>query len=136
MPAIPEPSVSKHGLSSIMPRCSRHPATRMSARAAQIKTLERHPVICSADHRAGAEQLVEAHLAMEDVAADQSKATFKVEWRMDLAAEHRLCKSRCMGIDSRNDLVGGIFPLLVPASTRSEIVPEMLAKEAGDVLAP
>src|SRR5688500_10854516 len=47
---------------------------RVCARPAQIKALERHPVVGRTDHRPGAEQLVEAHLAVENVAADQTEA--------------------------------------------------------------
>ena len=54
-------------------------AARVSARAAQIKTLQRHSIIRSTDHRPGAEQLVQPHLAVENVAADQAEAPFEIE---------------------------------------------------------
>src|SRR5690348_966947 len=118
-----------------MPGRSRHPASWVSARAAQVKALERHPVVGSADHRPSAEQLVEPHLPVEDIAADETEAALEIERRMDLPAEHGLGEAGCMSIYGGDDLVGGLFALFVPASTRSEIVAEVLAEQARDVLA-
>ena len=119
----------------IVARRAGHAAAGVRARPAEVQALERHPVIGRADHRPRAEQLVEAHLAVEDVAADQAEAPLEVERRMDLPAEHRLGEARRMGIDGRDDLVRRLLALVVPASARAEIVAEMLAEQAGDMLA-
>src|SRR5688572_23731264 len=88
-----------------------------------------------ADHGSGAEQLVEAHLAVKDVAADQPEPPLEIERRMDLPAEHRRGEARRMGIDSGDDLVRRFVALLVPAPTRPEVIAKMLAEQAGDMLA-
>ena len=87
-------AVRKHRARRIVPRRAGDAAAGMRARTAQVEALERHPVIGRADHRPGAEQLVEAHLAVEDVAADQAEAALEVERRMDLPPEHRLGEAR------------------------------------------
>ena len=82
------------GVSGIVPRRTGDTAARMRARAAQIETFQRHPVIGRANHRTSAEQLIKPHLAVEDVAADQSEAALEIERGMDLPADHRLCEAR------------------------------------------
>src|SRR6476469_1864034 len=104
MPATPEAQVGKNSMRRVVPRGSGHTAPRMGARSAQVQALERHPIVSGADHRPGAEQLVEAHLAMENVAADEAKAPLKVERGMDLSSEHRLGEARRMCVDRRDDL--------------------------------
>jgi hypothetical protein len=51
----------------------------MGTRAAQVESLKRHAVICCTNHRTGAEQLVEAHLAVKNVTADEAKAAFEIK---------------------------------------------------------
>src|SRR4051794_12801320 len=116
MPASPEAPVAEDRARRIMPRRSGDPATRVSTRAAQIQSLEGHAVVGSADHRPRAEQLVESHLAVEDVAADQAEAALEIERGMDLAADHGFGEARRMRIDGRDDLVGGLVALVVPAA--------------------
>src|SRR3954447_3376186 len=97
------PPVRQDRLRRIMPGSAGHSATRVRARSAQVEALERHAVISRADHRPRAEQLVEAHLAVEDVAADQAEAALEVERRMDLPPEHRLGEAGSMAVDGRDD---------------------------------
>src|SRR4051794_31284511 len=124
--ALPPP-VREDRLRGIMPGRAGHPTARVSARPAQIKALQRHSIIGRADHRPRAEQLVEAHLAVEDVAADQAEPALEVERRMDLPPEHRLGEAGCMAVDGRDDRIGRFLALLIPASARPEIEAEMLA---------
>jgi hypothetical protein len=53
----------------------------MGAGAAQVEAGQRHPVIGMSEQRPGREELVEAHAAVEDVAADQAEAALEVERR-------------------------------------------------------
>ena len=53
----------------------------MRAGAAQIEARQRHAIIGMAQHRPVREQLVEPHLAVEDVAADQPEAALQIERR-------------------------------------------------------
>src|SRR4051794_39687922 len=121
MPPLPESAVGEHRMRGVVPRRARHAAARMRAGTAQGEALERHAVIRGPDHRPGAEQLIETHLAMEDVAADQAEAALEIERRMDLAAEHRFGEARRMRIDRCDDLVGGFVPFFVPAAPRAEV---------------
>src|SRR6185437_14979223 len=98
MSAPPEPAVAEDGMRCIMAGRAGDTAARMRARSAQVQALERHAIIRRADHRPRAEQLVEAHLAVKDIAADQAETPLKVQRRVDLAAQHRLGESRCVSI--------------------------------------
>src|SRR5688572_3437426 len=80
-------AIGEHRLRGVMTGSTGHSATRMGARAAQIESRQRHSIVGGADHRTGAEQLIEAHLAVEDVAADQAEAALEIERRMDLPAD-------------------------------------------------
>src|SRR6476659_10022343 len=135
MPTLPESPVGKNGLGGVVARSAGDASARMRSRSAEIEPLQGHPIIGGADHGPRAKQLIEAHLAMENVAADQSEAIFQILRRMNLATENRLGESRRMGIDGGDDLIRGLFALLVPAATRTEIIAEMLAEQAGDVTA-
>src|SRR6476620_9825964 len=108
MPARPEAPIAEDRPRGIMPRRSGDPAARVSARAAQIQALERHPVIGGADHRPRAEQLVETHLAVENVAADRAEAALEIERGMDLAADNGFGEARRVRVDRRDDLVGSL----------------------------
>src|SRR3954471_24725398 len=112
MATLPEPPVSQHRVRRIMTRRTRNSAARVCTRAAQIETLQGHAVVCRTDHRPRAEQLVQPHLAVENVAADQPKAALEIERRMKLAAEHRFGKTRRMRVDRGDNLVRRLLPLL------------------------
>lgn len=88
MPALPEPAVRENRVSGIMARSPRHAAARVRSRAAKIKPLKWHPIISGAKQRSRAEQLVEPHFAMKDVAANQPEAPLEIKWRVDLPAEN------------------------------------------------
>src|SRR3954447_16082719 len=120
MATLPEPPVGEHGLSRIMARRARNTAPRARTGAAQIETLQGHAVVCRTDHRPRAEQLVQPHLAVENVAADQPKAALEIERRMKLAAEHRFGKTRRMRVDRGDNLVRRLLPLLVPVAAGTE----------------
>src|SRR5437870_542856 len=128
MPTAPEAPVGEHRLRRIMAWRAGHAAARVGSRAAQIKSSERHPVIGRTNHRPGAEQLIEAHLAMKDVAADQPEPAFEVEWRVYLPAEHGLREARCVAVDGGDDRVRGLLALVVPAAPRTKVVTEVLAE--------
>jgi len=135
MPAHPEAAVPKDRVRGVVPGRTGDSATRVRSRPAQIESLERHPISGRADHRPGAEQLVEAHLAVKNVAADKAEPALQVQRRMDLPAQHRLGEARRMRIYGGDDLVGGLLPLIIPASSRPEVEAKMLAEERRDVLA-
>src|SRR5436305_10689328 len=135
MPPFPEAPVGEYGMRRIVTGRAGDPAAGMGARPAQIEALQRHSIVGRADHRARAEQLVEAHLAMENVAADQPEAALEIERRVDLPADYRLREAWRVAIDHCDDGVCGLLALLVPASAGPEIVTEMLAEQARDMAA-
>src|SRR4051812_7182704 len=135
MPALPEPAISKQGVGRIMTRRAGHAAARVRPGAAEVEAFERHSVIGCADHWTSAEQLVEPHLAVENVAADEAEAPFKVERRMDLSPKHGLGEAWRMRVDGRDNPVGRLVALSVPTPPRPEIVAEVLAEQARDMLA-
>ena len=59
-PPVPDAPVGKDRVRGIVTGRAGHAAARVCARSAQVEALERHPVVGGADHRARAEQLVEA----------------------------------------------------------------------------
>ena len=136
MPAPPEAAIDEHGVCGVVAWSAGDAPARMSAGTAQVKAPEGQPIVRSAYHRPRAEQLVEAHLAGEDVATDEAEAALEVERRMDLAAEQGLGEARRVGAHGGDDLVGGFLALLVPAPPRPEILAEMLAEQARHMLAP
>src|SRR4051794_33276853 len=115
MTPSPEPPVRKHRAGRVMTWRSRDSTAGVGARAAQIEALQRHAIVGRADHRSGAEQLVEPHLAVEDVAADEAKTPLEIERRVDLAADDRLGEARRMAFDRRDDRVRSGLAFLIPA---------------------
>src|SRR5205809_7998194 len=133
MTALPETAVAKHRVRRIMARSAGHSAARMRSGPAQIESLQRHPIVRRTDHRASAEQLIEAHLAVEDVSPDEPEPPFEIERRMDLPPKHRFGETRRMSVHRRDDRVRGQFALIVPASPRPQVVAKMLAEQARDM---
>src|SRR4051794_8719759 len=134
MPFLPEAPIRQDRPSRIVSRRTGNAAARVRPRTAKIETLERQEITSRPDHRTRAEQLVEPHLAMKDVTADEPEAAFKVERRMDLPSKDGLGETGRVRVHSRDDLVGSLFTFLVPAPTGPEIVTKMLAEEARDML--
>ena len=66
-------------MGGIVTGCTRHPPTWVRARAAQVQAFEWHPVIGGANHRPGAEELVQSHLSVEDIAADKAETPLQIE---------------------------------------------------------
>ena len=131
----PRPHVGQDRLRGVMARRAGDAAAGMRSRSAQVKARQRHAVIGRADHRPGAEQLVEPHLAMENVAADQPEPALKIERRMDLPGDDRLGEARRMAIDRGDDRVRRILALVVPRAAIGQLVAEMLAEQRRDMLA-
>ncbi len=106
-------------------------AAGMGARAAQIKARQWHAIVGMAEHRPVREELVQAHLAVEDVAAGQAEAAFKIERRQSHPAGHRSGEAGGIAVDLRDDRVGRLVAARVPAARH--IIREMLAEQAGDM---
>src|SRR4051794_38148913 len=72
----------------VVARHAGDPATRVRTAAAEIDALERHAVIAISQYRAGAEELVQRELAVEDVAAHEPQLALEIERRQQSARDH------------------------------------------------
>ncbi len=79
-------------MGGIMPRRASDAAARMGARSAHIESPDRPAIIAMSEHRPRRPELVEAHMSMEDVAADQAELALQVERRVDLPRDHARLK--------------------------------------------
>src|SRR5687767_14791658 len=105
----------------------------MRPRAAKIEARERHSVIGVTEHRPVREELVEAHLAVEDVAADQAEAALEIERRQRQPADDAGGEARRKTVDMADDRVGRFVAPRVPPARH--VIGEMLAEQAGDMAA-
>src|SRR5688500_1047225 len=103
----------------------------MRPRAAKIEAPERHAVIGVTEHRPVREELVEPHLAVEDVAADQAEAALEIERRQRQPADDAGGEARRVAVDMADDGVGRLLAPRVPAPR--DLEGEMLAEQAGDM---
>ena len=113
---------------------SRHPghaAARMCARPAQVEARHRHAVVGIAQHRAGAEQLVEAQLAVEDVAVQQAEAPLQVERREHLPAQHAGLEVGGVRRHRVDHHVGELVLGRVPAAPIRQLRRHVLHEQAG-----
>ena len=75
----------------------------MRAGAAQVEPVDRHPVAGVAEERPPEEELVEARLGVERVAAGEAVVALEVDRRQDLAVRSRAC--RCPGATVSRDRI-------------------------------
>src|SRR6476661_1039594 len=135
MPPLPRPAIGEESMRRVVPGRAGHAAAGMRAGTAEVETFQGHPIIRRADHRPGAEQLIEPHLAMEDVSADEPEPALEIERRVDLAAEYRGGKAGRAAPDARNNCICRLFALPPPAPPPPEVEAEMLAEERRNMLA-
>jgi hypothetical protein len=89
-------------------------ASRMAAGAAQIETRNWTAIIRVAQHRTRRENLPQTERSVENIAADKSKCSLKVERGKDLARQHRAPEIRCMIIDRFDHEIGDGFAVVIP----------------------
>src|SRR5258706_15763332 len=75
----PAPPVMQQLPCGVVARDPAHPPAGMRPGAAKVQIAQRHAVIGVSQDRAGAEELVEGELAVEDVAAEQPELTLEIE---------------------------------------------------------
>ena len=97
-----------------MPWCAGDTATGVRARTAHIKPRDRRPVVAMPQHRTCGIQLVERHVAVEDIAADQPEFALEIERRMDLPCNDTRLEIGCMLRDGVDDVVGDLLADIVP----------------------
>ena len=117
----------------IVARCAGHAAAGVRARTAHVQASYRSAIVAVAKRGAGRPELIERHMAVHDVAADQPEFALEVERRMDLPRDDRRLEIGRVPGDGLDDQVGGGFTLVVPAATVREDGRKLLAEQAGDV---
>src|SRR5262245_46411539 len=115
------------GVASGQPRDA---AAWMRPGPAQVKIWNRHAVIGVAQHRPRAEQLVEAELAMEDVAVDEAEATLQIERGEDLTAEHAGLEVGRVLVHRRNHQIGKLLPRRIPTAPIGKLRGHVLHEQA------
>src|SRR3546814_19087456 len=114
-----------------MPRRAGDAAAGMRPRAAHIKPLHRPAITAVAEHGARRPQLVEAHIAVHDVAADKPELAFEPLGRQprlrdDARAEpRRVLPARVAAAIRRPP------PLLIPSPPPRTFGRQLLAEQAG-----
>ena len=106
-------------------------AAGMAARTAHIKTFEWSAICTVTEHRPCRPQLIEAHIAVHDIAASKAKFPFKTKRTEDLVTKDRGAKARRIGLYSVDDSVGCLAFVCVPVMVGREL----LAEQAGYMLA-
>ena len=89
-------------------------ASRMASRTAQIQARDRTSIIRVTQHRTRREDLPQIERSVENIAADKSECSLKVERGKDLARQHRAPEIRCMIIDRLDHEIGDSFVLVIP----------------------
>src|SRR3712207_4461205 len=131
--ALPEPPLSfgapavpDHYLRGVQPRDSHNPATGVGAGAAEVEPLYRRLVAGELRGGTEREELIQRHLALEDVAPDKPEALLEVVGREDLVFDYRVPEVRGVLGD------GLYYP--VAQSLARAVVPAPLSGLVRDVL--
>ena len=119
----------------VMARRTRHAAARVGARPTHVEPGDGRAVIAMTQHRPRGIELIERHVAVEDVATDQPELAFEVERRVDLAGDDARLEVGRMLRDGIDDMVGDLFAHIVPRPPVRQPRLELLAEQAGDMLA-
>src|SRR3546814_3181765 len=89
----------------MMPRRAGDAAAGMRARAAHIKPLHRPAITAVAEHGARRPQLVEAHIAVHDVAADKPELAFEPLGRQPRLRDDARAEPRRVLLDRVDDAI-------------------------------
>jgi hypothetical protein len=125
---------TQYGVRRNVTRGPRNPAARVRAGATQVQAINRCFVPCPACHRAHDEQLVQADIAVEDVAFGDAEAAFQVERGNHIPAHNRCRYIRCVFSDDFNHAVTESFALFIPGAA-GQVVRHILHKAGEDVVA-
>src|SRR3984893_15895401 len=100
--------------SGIVARRTGDATSRMASRTAQIETRDRTSIIRVTQHRTRREVLPQIRRSVENIAADKSECSLKVERGDDLARQHRAPKVLCVIIDRFDHEIGDGFTVVNP----------------------
>ena len=100
--------------SGIVARSTGDAASRMASRTSQIETRDRTSIIRVTQHRTRREDLPQIERSVENIAADKSECSLKVERGKDLARQDRAPEIRRMIIDRLDHEIGDGFTVVIP----------------------
>src|SRR3979490_1697288 len=106
--------VTQDLLSGIVARRTGDAASRMASRTAQIETRDRTSIIRVTQQRTRREVLPQIKRSVENIAADKSECSLKIERGKDLARQHRAPEIRCLIIDRFDHEIGVGFAVVIP----------------------
>jgi hypothetical protein len=87
---------------------------RMRARAAQIESAQRRPVLGPSKQRSEGEELIERLLTVVDVSARQPIRLFEIDWRQYLFRENQLAEAGCVLLNLIENCCRKVFALRIP----------------------
>src|ERR1700733_10423805 len=132
-PQAPAAEIREDLTRRVVPGRTGDAAARMRAGTAHVQPAERTAVVAVTEHRARAEQLIEAQRAVEDVPADQPEGALQVERTHDLASEHRRLEVGRVSVDGLDHEVGHRLAMRVPGLPVGERRRHVLTEQARDV---
>src|SRR6478735_8285777 len=96
-------AVAEHFARAIMTRRAGDAAAGMGPRPAHIEAAHRPAIIAIAQHRPRCPELIERHMAVHDVSADQAELALQPKRGERAMAEHGLAKARREMLDRVED---------------------------------
>src|SRR5579872_2616244 len=106
----------------------------MGTRGAQIQTANRRPVLRATRKRTHDEHLIETHFTVEDIAAGEREAAFKIERSKYLLLNDQRPESRRIFFNQIENAIRERLALLIPVRL-TQRVRSVLKKDAHDVAA-
>ena len=100
--------------SGVVARRTGDAASRMGSRTAQIETRDRTSLIRITQHRTRREDLPQIERSVENITADKSECSLKVERGKELARQHRAPEIWCMIVDRFDHEIGDGFAVVIP----------------------
>src|SRR5688572_30631343 len=111
-----------------MPRCAGNAAAGMRAGTAHIEPLQRPAIRPVAEHGARRPELVEAHIAEHDVAADKAELALQPLGAEDLAPDDRSAEAGGVRLDGIDDRIGGLAFFGIPITATRKLGRELLTE--------
>src|SRR5205807_2531556 len=126
--------VAQRLMRCIPPGCSGNSASGMRSCSAEIESVNGRAVLRPSSHGTHKEKLLQAQIAMEDVALGQTIGAFQIQRRKHLPGHDRLGNVGCVFSNLLDYAIAQQFALVVPVSL-SEMIRHILHEARMDMLA-